>query len=697
MDHTNRRPMTACQKILVHHALGLETPYVEPGTVIRVAPDWFLASEVAWFGMNKAYERMGRPGIRRKDRFWLAGDHVVDPRVNHRAYEKSLIEACDQIAKEMDLGDNYAGHNTTIMHTEYYRSRCQPGMLVIGADSHTSSAGALGSLAIGVGSTDMILQLVTGETYLEVPEIVRINFINTPPLGTSGKDVILGVMRKLRRNTVAAGRLVEYTGEGLQYLSCDARFAIANMTTEFGGIGACIVPDGVTMQYIQRRRDPRHKSDSLYFRPDDDAQYAETFDVDLSELEHFIALYPSPDNVVPVSEAKEQLQHLQGVFIGACTTTEEELILAALVLKEAMSQGLKPVVPGLRRVTPGSNSIINRLKELNLLEVYEQAGFEIGAPGCSYCVGMGVDKAGQGEVWLSSQNRNYRDRMGPGSIANITSAATVAISSFSMSLQSPTDILGKIDMAEFDAMRRYGAQEPRESPGYVEPELLPTVRTKTDADLLPSAEEKPPPSLPESIRGRVQRFGDNVDTDSIIPTDKCHSHLTQEEVARGAFCYTRPEFYDRAQAGASIVVAEKSFGCGSSREQAPKALMWAGIQAVIAKSYAFIYQRNQVNNGLMGIKLQDDDFYQLAQEGEEVVIDVKNRQIHCGGRTWDFRLDRIQEQLLAEGGLISTYERYGPSLFSKLQSLDQKAGNASRDAAEAGFVEESSKTTSLEW
>ena len=315
-----RRPMTVSQKILVHHALGLDVPYVESGTVIRVAPDWFLCSEVAWFGMNKSYERMGRPGFRRKDRFWLVGDHVVDPRVNHRDYEKSLIESCDQIAKEMDLGDNYAGHNTTIMHTEYYRARCQPGMLVIGADSHTSSAGALGSLAIGVGVTDMVLQLVTGETYLEVPEVVRINFVNEPPLGISGKDIILGVMRKLKRNTVAAGRLVEYTGEGLQYLSSDARFAIANMTTEFGGIGACVVPDGVTSEYVQRRRDSRHKSDSLYFRPDEDAQYAESFDVDLADLEHFIALYPSPDNVVPISEVKDKLRDLQGVFIGACTT-----------------------------------------------------------------------------------------------------------------------------------------------------------------------------------------------------------------------------------------------------------------------------------------------------------------------------------------------------------------------------------------
>ena len=193
-----------------------------------------------------------------------------------------------------------------------------------------------------------------------------------------------------------------------------------------------------------------------------------------------------------------------------------------------MADGLNPTAPGLRRVTPGSNSIINRLKELELLGVYEQAGFEVGAPGCSYCVGMGVDKAGKGEVWLSSQNRNYRDRMGPGSIANIASAATVAISSFSMSLQSPEEILQKIDMVEFDSMRRYQQQQSRTDPEYVEPELLASVPAD-DSEAPKSNYNKKPPSLPETIEGRIQRFGDNVDTDSLIPTDKCHSHLFREE------------------------------------------------------------------------------------------------------------------------------------------------------------------------
>jgi homoaconitate hydratase len=347
-----------------------------------------------------------------------------------------------------------------------------------------------------MGTTDTIVQIVTGETYLEVPEVVRINFINSPPIGLEGKDVVLGVLGQLKRNTVAAGRLVEYTGEGLKYLSCDARFAIANMTTEFGGIGACILPDAIAKNYVQKRRDLRHKSSSLYFQPGPGAKYARSYDIDLSKLQHYIALYPSPDNVVPVKAAT--LPPLQGFFISACTTTEEDLILAALVLREAMKIGLKPSAPGLRRVTPGSTPIVNCLRELGLLSVYEDAGFVIGAPGCSYCVGMGADKAGKGEVWLSSQNRNYRDRMGEGSIANIASAATVAISSFSMSLQNPQPILDHIDLTEYDLMCAFGKDSPSTPPHYIsnphpqpiQTSLLPPLpqhsRLKTRNHFLPS-------------------------------------------------------------------------------------------------------------------------------------------------------------------------------------------------------------------
>lgn len=646
--------MNVCQKILYHHAVGLSEdhpPYVSTGEVICVCPDWILASEAAWYGMDKMYTGMGRPGVRRPDRFWLAGDHVVDPRVNHLAKNRELIERCDRIAKEMELGDNYRGHNTTIMHTEYYRQRVLPGMLVIGADSHTGSAGCLGALAIGMGITDVVIQLVTGETYIQVPEVVKINLVGKPPKGMGGKDIILGILGQLKRNTVAAERLVEYTGPGLQYLSSDARFAICNMTTEFGGIGACVVPDGITAAYVAKRKNPWRKG-ALYFRPDEDAQYAQTCDVDISLMETLVALYPSPDNVVPISQVDLKLD---GCFIGACTTTEEELIFAGMVIQECLRSGMQPCSHGLRRVTPGALTITKRLEELGLLDAYEEAGFVIGAPGCSYCVGMGPDQASEGEVWLSSQNRNFRDRMGKGAIGNISSAAAVAVSSFNMKVTDPQPFIDAI-WEKFEKTRRIDTAPFEIS----EPAPLRSQKIALETSTFDFVFPK--------ISGRVQRFGDSIDTDSIIPADKCMQMNGQRVDGRGAFCYYRPEFYKKVQSGATIVVAGKMFGSGSSREQAPIVLQSAGIQAVIARSYAFIYARNQANNGLLGIRMNNDEFYKLAQEDAHITIDMEKKILTCEGREFKFKLDPIEQALLQAGGLLNVYRRYGTSLFQQLQS-----------------------------
>jgi homoaconitate hydratase len=404
--------MSVCEKILYAHAIGLREKRVQAAQVLCLAPDWFLCSEASWSHMDKTYNRYGRPGIRAKDRFWLAPDHLVDPRINHLPQQKGMIDACERIAAELGLGDNYNPQNTTIVHTEFYRSRCQPGMLIIGADSHTGSSGCLGSLAIGMGTVDVFIQLLTGETYLKVPKIVRINIVGEPKFGITGKDVILGVLGRIKRNTHCYERLVEFTGPGLVHLSCDARFAMCNMVTELGGIGACVVADKITRAYVEARKDPRHKKNAIYYQPDPDAKYAASFDIDLGDIETYIALFPSPDNVKPINSI-ERFQ-LDGVFIGACTTTEEELILAGLVLEEGLRRGLRPTSRGLRRVTPGSKPIVERLTELGIIDIYERAGFVIGAPGCSYCIGLGADQAGKDEVWLSSQNRNFRDRMGPG-------------------------------------------------------------------------------------------------------------------------------------------------------------------------------------------------------------------------------------------------------------------------------------------
>lgn len=181
---------------------------------------------------------------------------------------------------------------------------------------------------------------------------------------------------------------------------------------EFGGITGIFVPDQITYEFIKKRKSPRHKDAAVYFQPDEGAKYAARYEIDLSKVGSFLARYPNPDDVIPVKEFEDVT--LDGCFIGACTTAEEDIILGALVLEQGLKRGLKPVKKGKRKVVPGSRPIIRRIRELGLADIYEEAGFEIGIPGCSYCVGMSADRAGEGEVWLSSQNRNFENRMGKG-------------------------------------------------------------------------------------------------------------------------------------------------------------------------------------------------------------------------------------------------------------------------------------------
>jgi len=245
-----RRGMTLAEKIFAAHDVSGRGE-VKPGDVIRLDIDWVIASELSWSGMEQTYKSLGSPGIFRNDRLWIAGDHVVDPRVVDHPRIKPLIEASERARRMFKMTENQ-GMNYTIMHTEFCRERAQPGMLVIGSDSHTCSAGSVSCLAIGLGVADVTLPLVTGETWIKVPETIEIRFINSPRAGIGGKDVILYILKELRRNTVAADRVVEYSGPGLQNLSCDARFAICNMAT----VSQNYCPNTVAMLILSRNLVP---------------------------------------------------------------------------------------------------------------------------------------------------------------------------------------------------------------------------------------------------------------------------------------------------------------------------------------------------------------------------------------------------------------------------------------------------------
>ncbi len=657
MQTSPRRAMTLTQKILAAHAMGLSRPWVQAGDILRVRVDWTIASELAWNGMDKTYEALGRPPLHNPDRFFLAVDHTVDPttlRSDPRA--QKLVQLSRSFAKERRLRHFYDA-NQTILHTKFYRDLLLPGQIVIGADSHSSSHGGLGAFAIGLGGADVTAAMVLGESWIEVPDAISVEYVGTPAFGLTGKDIILRTLGELGRNTVAMERSVEYRGPAVASFSTDMRFTIANMTAEFGGLNGIFEPDAVTAAWLAQRTEAPGLEAGLYFRADEDAPYIAKHTIRLDSLEPLVAKPFSPDNVVPLTQHVGMPVH--GVFIGACTTTEEELVLGALVLEQALRRGIEPTGTGRRLVVPGDLSIQGRLYESGLWRFYEQAGFQIDPPGCSMCLGVASQRAGKGETWLSSQNRNYPNRMGEGSLAWLASGPTVAAASLGMAIRDPRELLQSIDQDRFARiLHRQDRLLPEVAVSH------PQVTVVAESSAAATGGGKVAASI---ISGRTQRFGNHIDTDAIIPGQFCH--LTDfQELGSHCFEFVRPGFAERVRSGQNIVVAEEGWGSGSSREQAVWALKGAGVAVVIAKSYAFIHKRNLVNEALPFLVVTDEEFYTLTGDDDELSVDLSGSVTHVrSGRTFYARGSTpLILALQREGGLVPAISRNGPQVFGRL-------------------------------
>lgn len=657
--------MTLTQKILANRAVGLRRPWVETGDILKVRVDWTLAGELAFGGMDRTFSLLGRPPLANRDRFFLALDHTVDPvSLATDPRTQKLVAVARRFASETGIR-HFNEANETILHTRFYRDLVLPGDVVMGADSHTTSHGGLGAFAIGLGGADVTAAMTLGESWIEVPEAIAVDFAGQPDFGISGKDIVLRMIGELGRNTVAMERTVEYRGEHVRTWSTDMRFAIANMTAEFGGLNGIFEADETVAEWIARRPESGLRG-GTYFRADPDADYAARYRIDLGALGPQVARPFSPDNVVPI-EAEEG-RALHGVFIGACTTSEEELVMGGLILEAALQAGRAPAKTSNRLVVPGDLAIQRNLAEAGILRLYERAGFAVDPPGCSMCLGVASRKAGKDEVWLSSQNRNYRNRMGEGSIAYLASAATVAASSLDMQIADPRPFVSSAMRERFE--RILARPSGRSLPEVIVSEPVVSVADSPAAGSAPApTPDRTPARNASRIVGRVQRFGDNIDTDAIIPGE--FNYLTDlAEIGAHCFHYVRPEFHARAQQGQTIVVAGSGWGTGSSREQAVWALQGAGVQAVIARSFAFIHKRNLVNEALAHLVVDDPAFYDLAVEDARVEVDLDAGTVIVAGRTFAARKPTaLVRTLLDAGGLVGAIRKHGSAVFDAGQKV----------------------------
>lgn len=664
--------MTASQHLLAYHT---GVPLVRSGDVLSVPVSWVLASELALKGMLVTHRQLGEPPLANPERFILAVDHTVGSFTPHNAKALALASLSDQFRNRYGLTHFY-GANQSILHTAPYQDLFRPGDVIVGADSHSIFHGGLGAFSIGLGAADVMMAAVLGAFILKVPESVRIDIEGDLPLMLTGKDLILRILGSLGRNTVAFERTVEYGGSGLRHLSASDRGAVCNMGAEFGAMTSFFIPDGTIARFLATRRND-FKDGGLYFEADEDAPYVARETIRLSEnLPPQVAMYPSPDNVRDANHPDLAGKEFQTAFVGTCTTGPEDFVLAALTADAALRAGQIPVAAAAmgRLISPSSTGIAKMLQSYGLIEPFQNLGFKVGLAGCSLCLAVDGYEAPEGSWVLGSHNRPFPNRTGKGSFSMVASAATVVASSIKMRVTDPRTLLPYFDG---DRYRRILADLRGEE--LPVPEIITTRGSGAETHDSPTGEDGFSFEVlsPGVVRGRVFKFGDNVDTDAIIPGRFCHlgdpaelgEHSFENEMGAGGF---RRKIRDE---GKGVVAAGIGWGSGSSREEAAYALQGAGVQLILAKNIAFIHQRNLVNQAIPFRLMHPDDrdaLYNLLEEGASVEVDLGRNSVTVEGDSRTFRLlpiHAVEQAVQSLGGLAEAYRTYGSATLRAILRL----------------------------
>ena len=419
--------MTMAEKILARHA-GKEE--VKPGEIVMAKLDFMLGNDVtAPLAIKKFRELSDK--VFDPEKIAIVLDHFT-PNKDIKAAEQCKFSR--EFAREQGIKWFFEGGNVGVEHCLLPElGLVLPGDLVIGADSHTCTYGALGAFATGVGSTDLAVAMATGEAWFRVPETVK--FVYTGELGqwVTGKDLILHTIGDIGVNG-ALYKAMEFGGEVIEGLSVEGRMTMANMAIEAGAKTGLIEPDKKTLDYVKERA----QRDFEPVKGDEDAKYAEVIEYDVTELEPQVAFPHLPENTVPVSRASKMNIKIDQVFIGSCTNGRyEDLKMAAEILEgQSVAEWVRLIV------IPCSRSVYFRAMKEGLLEVFHEAGAVIGPPTCGPCLGGHMGILASGERAVSTSNRNFVGRMGhPESEVYLANPYVAAASAVLGRIASPEEVV----------------------------------------------------------------------------------------------------------------------------------------------------------------------------------------------------------------------------------------------------------------
>ena len=388
--------MTMTQKILAAHA-GLES--VKAGQLIMANLDLVLGNDITSPVAINEFNKNGFNGVFDKDKIALVMDHFVpnkDIKAAQQCKQCRTFAKCYSITNYFDVGDMGIEH---ALLPE--KGLVGPGELIIGADSHTCTYGALGAFSTGVGSTDMAAGMATGKAWFKVPSAIKFNLVGKLQPLVSGKDVILYIIGMIGVDG-ALYRSMEFSGEGLATLSMDDRLCMANMAIEAGAKNGIFEVDDVTMEYI---KDRVNRPVNVY-RADDDAEYDEEYTIDLSAIEPTVACPHLPENTKNAKELSDIVP--DQVVIGSCTNGRLSDMAAAAKIMEG-----KHIAKGVRCIViPATQTIYKECIKLGYIDTFIDAGCVVSTPTCGPCLGGYMGILAEDEIAVATTNRNFVGRMG---------------------------------------------------------------------------------------------------------------------------------------------------------------------------------------------------------------------------------------------------------------------------------------------
>ncbi len=396
MVQRTTKPMTITEKIIAKHAGQRE---VSPGEIVNAKIDIALGNDITSPIAIKEFEKVGAKKVFNRNKVVLVPDHFTPNKDIESATQCKVLR---EFAKKHRLSHTFDGGEVGVEHALLPElGIVGPGDLVIGADSHTCTYGALGAFATGMGSTDLAGAMITGEVWLRVPETIKFVYKGRLRKWVGGKDLILRTIGDIGVDG-ALYKAMEFTGNVIDKLSVEARMTMCNMAIEAGGKSGIIVPDDKTRAYAEGRTERKPR----YFTSDPDATYVQTIEIDCSRLEPQVSKPHLPENTVGVSEVGRV--EIDQAVIGSCTNGRiEDLEVAAKVLKG------RKVSPNTRLIIiPATPAIYKEALKRGYFDVFLDAGAIISPPTCGPCLGGHMGILAAGEVAVTTTNRNFRGRMG---------------------------------------------------------------------------------------------------------------------------------------------------------------------------------------------------------------------------------------------------------------------------------------------